>query len=68
MLNKIKSNEGMYEYLLNNSRWYVLIYRNEDNFKLFEKEFKEFKKNKQINKINEAIDNIDLITSIMNMK
>ncbi len=65
ILLKIKENQKIYNYLLNNSYWYRELNRNPDNYKLFLKEYKKYNRENNMNKINTAIDNAELISNVI---
>lgn len=68
LLNEIKEDEKLYEYIKNNSVWFVYLQRNPNNINELIKTYKKYKNEKRINDVDTFIDNVDLISTIINMK
>lgn len=65
ILNKIKEDPKMYEYLHNHSFWYRELNRSVDNYASFEKSFKEYKRLQSMEKVNSTIENIELLSNLI---
>lgn len=65
LINKIKEDPKLYEYLKNNSEWYTILNRNETKFNDLLKAYKEYKHNNNLKNIDNIIDNVDLISSLL---
>lgn len=64
--NKIKSTKHYYEYLKDNSSWYIILNRNPSFFNQFESYLKDHYHLRITDRVSSAIDNIDLVTNVLN--
>lgn len=65
LLQEIKKNRGLYEYLEDHSIWYIYLNRSPKYYQLLLKEYKKFKHEKNISKVEKAVDNIELISNLI---
>lgn len=65
ILEEIKTNDKLLEYLRLHSYWASNLIMNSGNYQIFLNEFKKQKRSETFNKVNDAIDNLEMLSNLL---